>query len=242
MYHSIKIGIKNTWDDWHLVSSSRPLVNPPSPNTHFVDIPGGDGVIDLTDSISGRVTYGNRTGSWEFYVVNSGQLEYGVTYDEWYERYSDIMTYLHGRVFDVILEDDPAYYYRGRLEVNSWKSDPGNSIIIIDYNLGPYKWALYSQNDRWLWDPFNFETGVIRTYKDLVVNGSLTITYIASDVSTVPVIFTSGTGMTVSYAGTTYNLNKGYNTMNSMHFVEGENTLVFTGNGRVTIEATGGIL
>lgn len=36
MYHSITIGEKNTWDDWHLIPTSRPLVNPPSVNTHLI--------------------------------------------------------------------------------------------------------------------------------------------------------------------------------------------------------------
>ena len=28
-YHSVVFGEKNTWDDWHLVPSSRPVINPP---------------------------------------------------------------------------------------------------------------------------------------------------------------------------------------------------------------------
>ena len=28
MYHSITIGDKNTWDDWHLIPATRPLFHP----------------------------------------------------------------------------------------------------------------------------------------------------------------------------------------------------------------------
>ena len=55
MYHSITIGTKNTWDDWHLIPKSRPLVNPPSVKTNVVDIPGGDGALDLSTALSGRL-------------------------------------------------------------------------------------------------------------------------------------------------------------------------------------------
>ncbi len=44
MYHSITIGNKNTWDDWHLIPATRPLFNPPTVKTNMVNIPGGDGI------------------------------------------------------------------------------------------------------------------------------------------------------------------------------------------------------
>lgn len=241
-FHSINIGNKNTWDDWHLVPTSRPLVSPPPVQTHVVEIPGSSEFIDLTETISGRPTYGNRTGSWDFYVINSGQVVYNSSYDVWYERYSTIMDYLQGQLFDIILDDDPAYYYTGRLEVGNWNSAKGNSIIKLSYNVDPYKRDVYGANSRWLWDPFNFETGVIKSYKDLVVRGNLTVTYIAGATSSVPVITVSANGMSVTYNSTAYILSKGANVMNDMHFTEGNNTLIFSGNGRVTIEAIGGIL
>lgn len=242
-FHSITIGNKNTWDDWHLVPTSRPLVTPPPVKTHFVEIPGSDEIIDLTDVLAGRPVYGNRTGSWEFLVINSGQLEPNSDYGEWHERYSTIMAYLQGREHEAILDDDPGYYYEGRFTVGSWSSQKGNSIITISYNVDPYKRDVYGANTRWLWDPFNFETGVIRSYKNMVVRNSLTVKYISTGViSSIPIITTSASGMTVQFDGTTYNLKKGANTMQFMHFEEGENRLVFTGNGRITIEAIGGIL
>ena len=242
-YHSLNIGSKNTWDDWHLVPSSRPLVNPPSVKTHYVSVPGKDGALDLSESLSDRVVYGNRTGSWEFYVVNSGQLVFNSSYDEWYQRYTTIMEYLHGREFDLVLDDDPAFYYTGRFSVDSWKSNAGNSIINITYNVGPYKLTINDQNERWLWDPFNFETGVIRTYKNLKVNGATTIKYVmnTSAVSH-PIITCSATGMTVKFNNITYNLKRGQNVMDQISLVQGENNFLFTGNGRVTIQSTGGIL
>ena len=111
MYHSITIGEKNTWDDWHLIPSSRPLFNPPPVKTNYIEIPGGDGIIDLTTALTGRPVYGNRTGSWDFYVENGWM--------DWHVLYSEIMVYLHGQKFQAILEDDPDYYYEGRFDVNA---------------------------------------------------------------------------------------------------------------------------
>lgn len=242
-YHSINIGDINTWDDWHLVPSSRPLVNPPSVKTHYVSVPGRSGSIDLTETNAGKATFANRTGSWEFFVINSGQIIYDSSYDAWYERYTELMKYLDGSDYDVILDDDPAFYYHGRLTLDSWSSNPGNSTITISYNLEPYKWSVEDQNERWLWDPFNFETGVIRSYKNLSINGTTSIKYILNmEASVHPIITSSVKGMRVTYDNTTVTLQKGQQVVNEITLSSGENNLIFIGTGKVTIQATGGLL
>lgn len=234
MYHSITIGYKNTWDDWHLIPATRPLFNPPTVKENMVNIPGGDGVLDLTASLAGRPTYNNRTGSWTFYVQNG--------FKDWSVLYSEIMVYLHGQTFKAILEDDPAYFYEGRFSVNQWKSDKDYSQIVINYNVGPYKKEINNTSSDWLWDPFNFETGIIRNYKNLSVLTSLTVVVEGDMMDSVPVIIASASGMQVTYEGKTYSLSKGANTIPQIVLHSGENTLIFAGQGTITIENTGGRL
>lgn len=173
MYHSIKLyplstetqtefltqGI-NTWDKFHIVPTSRPHVEPPELKTNEVDIPGSDGAIDLTETPMGYPTYQNRTGSWEFIIMND-YCQPIETADEWYTTYSNIMNYLHGKRFRVVLEDDQSYFYEGRLTASNFVSEKNYSKITINYNLKPYKWSILQTGDDWFWDPFNFATGVI---------------------------------------------------------------------------------
>lgn len=140
MYHSITFGDKNTWTDWHLVATSRPVIDPPQPKTQYVDIPGADGSIDLTESLAGRPVFSDREGSLEFYVLNDFDID-GYSYD-WFTVYSTVMQYLHGRYMRMVLEDDPNYYYEGRFSVNSWKSDQNHSTITIDYHVSPYRYLI----------------------------------------------------------------------------------------------------
>lgn len=154
MYHSITFGEKNTWTDWHLVPSSRPVINPPKPKTQYVDIPGADGSIDLTESLAGRPVFSDREGSLDFIVLNDFNVD-GYDYN-WIEVYTSVMQYLHGQHMRMVLDDDPNYYYEGRFAVNSWKSDRSNSTITIDYVVGPYK----------------YETATAITTNDLII-GSL---------------------------------------------------------------------
>lgn len=164
---SAKFNGINTWKDWHLIPATRPLFNSPKVKTNYIDLPGANGSIDATQVLSSYIYYQNREGSNEFYVANG--------FGDWASRFSEIMNYVHGRKVKVILGDDPGFYYRGRLAVNQWKSEKDFSKIVIDYSLDPYKYELLSTNDDWLWDPFNFYTGVIRkkeNYTEVPMNAT----------------------------------------------------------------------
>ena len=241
MYHSItfknKNGDKNIWDDWHLIPSSRPVFNPPKPKTTYVDIPGANGSLDLSEVVSGEVVYEPRTGSFELIVANG--------YQDWHVLYSEILNYLHGQNTKAILEDDPDYYYEGRFAVNQWKSDPYYSVITIDYTVYPYKLEHASSVGGWAWDDFNFETGIVRDYKDIRVDGTHTLVVVGSEMSVVPVFTVSsddGSGLTVEYEGTKYTLNDGNNRIIHAKIHAGNNTFIFTGNGTFSLEYRGGSL
>lgn len=239
MYHSITLGDKNTWTDWHLIPSSRPLINPPNVRASMVEIPGADGLLDLSDSLIGRPTYANRSGSWDFYVDNG--------YGTWSDRYSEIMAYLHGQKMTAVLEDDPKFYYDGRFSVNQWRSDPYYSKIVIDYNVGPYKLYSATDGDLWLWDPFNFNTGVIKSYRNMTVKKGvpLTVTIEGDVMDIVPVITVQVSGMYVLFNdGITY-LSKGSHTYDSIVIRSGTNELIFNYDGsgssaKVSLKMTGG--
>ena len=153
MYHSITFGDKNTWDDWHLIPTTRPVFVPPSQKVKTLDIVGGDGLIDLSTSLTGYPVFNNREGSFDFAVANG--------YEPWYTVYSKIMSYLHGKTMKARLEDELEYYYEGRFTVNNWKSDKVFSTISIGYSVNPYKWEDRTSIEDWKWDTFNFNSSVI---------------------------------------------------------------------------------
>lgn len=156
----------NTYKDLYLVPTSRPVIAPPSVNTKSIEIPGANGSLDLTESLTPYPTYQNRTGSIEFAVLNDKM--------HWAHLYSKIMNYLHGRHGKMILEDDKNWYYDGRWAVSDWTSNNDGtwSTVSLEYDLKPYKLSitdsLEDSLDDWLWDPFSFYDGVI--YKKLSTN------------------------------------------------------------------------
>jgi hypothetical protein len=117
--------------------------------------------------------------------------------------------------------------------------DAGYITIPIKGTLKPYKYNIVSStDDDWLWDPFDFETGVIREYKDMQIEGRREITIIGSAMPVVPVLTVdseNGDGMTVLYGGHTYQLVDGDNRIPAMSIGPGEHTMTFTGVGTVSI-------
>lgn len=158
----------NTWEDWHLVPSSRPVFEPPEQKLTQVDVPGSNGLIDLSTSLTNYPIFQNRNGTIEFIVVND--------YGDWAVRYSEIMDYLHGKTLKAFLEDDKSYYYEGRFYVENWTSNNDGtwSTISIGYSVEPYKLKIQSSTDDWLWDPFNFYIDSVQhsVFKDITINNA----------------------------------------------------------------------
>ena len=168
MYHSINFELIsergnehkkfNTYEHFGLVPTVLPVIPPPSVKTHTIEIPGTNGTVDLTSSLTPYILYQNRSGSFDFVLVS-----------EWYDWptvYSKLMNYLHGHKAKIILEDDPNWYYEGRFAINSW--NPGqamNPTVSIDYDLYPYKVSVMTAQEMdvepWKWDPFSFYDGII---------------------------------------------------------------------------------
>ena len=212
--HSITITqngkTKNTWADWRLVPASRPVIAPPEPKYQYVDIPGADGELDLTEVLGVGLTYKSREGSLEFIVMNDYNSQFDPTYENavgahlytvpyqttsyapgrWAAKYAEIAGFLHGRNVMFALEDDPGYYYIGRMKVNQWKSDAGNSRITFDYHLDPYKYERTDSLTKWKWDQLNFETGVIREYNNIGVSGSQTLMIPGTPKRVIPTFYT----------------------------------------------------
>lgn len=247
MIQSITFGDKNTWDDWHILPVSRPVFAPPEVKTKYIDVPGGNGQLDLSETLTKYPIYNNRKGSFTFRVMNG--------YGDWANRYSDIMQYLHGKSLKAILADDIAWFYQGRFTVDSWDSGDTWSEITIGYDVNPFKWSIVSSTDPWLWDPFSFEVGIIwdKIFKDISINSPSSWTSVSFNpdlfglVPVAPSIIVSGapsTGIDIRFVNTYLDLDIIMNFKNGSAFVPdfifyGQTEpyrMYFRGSGKVSID------
>ena len=228
---NVTIGERKTYDDWGLLLQSL-VISMPEAKISQVDIPGADGMIDLTEAM-GSVKYNNR----ELQMIFDFQGDPA----GWHSLTSKIADYLHGKRLKIILDSDPNYYYIGRLSLNSEKSNYLINRVTITGDMDPYKYELFSSLEDWLWDPFDLETGVIREYKDLVVDGSLTVEIPGTRKEILPT-FTASAAMEVEWRGIRYDLPVGATKIYAISIPEGDHELIFYGNGVVSIDYRGGIL
>lgn len=225
MQHSIVIGGHNTYDEWGLVPVSRPYVCQPEVKTNYIDVPGGDGMLDYSAVLTGNVCYGLRKGSWEFW------LRPGET---WASVFSSILSELHGKETRVILMDDPEYFYTGRVMVNEWKSEEKNSKIVLDYSLDPYKYAIHSTKEMdWLWNDL-FDNVIY--YGRFDVEGSMERNLINPSKEDLTPTFLCSSEMTLQAGDRKHLLFAGENKNGAITLKPGDNRMTFIGNGRVLVD------
>lgn len=239
--NGVTFGSKHSFKDWGLILKSRPEISPPKPKVTYIDIPEADGQLDLTESLTGNVVYENRIIKCEFNVIDGR--------NRWSTIYSDILDFLHGQRIKVIFDEDPAFYYIGRLQVDEWKSDKKTSVITISGDVEPYKYELFSSTEDWVWDSFNFENGIVRNYSNIPIDGSYTLNIEPTRRVVSPTIIVhlknADSTMSVRYGfAETYNLSEGVNNIPEIEISQKNqyNFLRFEGQGTVTVEYRGGRL
>lgn len=134
MFRSVNFDNFNTWDDFHLIRTSK-TISSPEPKFVKVEVDGADGDLDLTEYF-GDVKYKNRKLSFNFSTATVKERDF-------LTLFSEIQNALHGQYMKIILEEDPDFYYMGRVSVNPWKSNKNIGQLTIDCDCEPYKYKLY---------------------------------------------------------------------------------------------------
>lgn len=228
----------HTLDDWQLALGNNNYIGEPKMETTYIQIPGRNGLIDASEAITGRRVFKKRPLAFELGGKNPRL--------NWDGIISKMRNEIHGRVCRITLDNDRAYYWRGRVFLEDFDRfrELGTFTLSVP-NAEPYKYSLTTSAEPWLWDPFNFETGIITYIGAVTISGTETITIPAGYMPTSPEIVVSdlsGT-LTLDYGGQTYTLTTGTNKIPSI-LVGGDADvdLTFNGNAKVQIVYRSGSL
>lgn len=226
--YGVTFGVHHSFRDYHLLPTSAPIITPPTVNTYFVDVPGADGSLDLTDALTGYPTFGDRKGTFNFQIY--------APKSEWYNVVNTLVHDLNGQRMNVILDEDKQYYYKGRLIVGTPSYGKFKATISITGTFGSNRYVAdeYSGND-WLWNPFDFDNGIAREYYKIPVRNSKTVTLIGSEIIVCPKFTLESGYMSLVCDGVTYQLTSGDNIFLNLTLGEGEKQVTFNGRGIVTI-------
>ncbi len=100
-------------------------ITTPAVKENYVDIPGGNSSLDLTEAVSG-VTF------------SDGQIAFKFTFFHEDGR-SRMKNDLHGKRMKIILEREPEYCYEGRLFCREGEYAGNIFELYIDARIAPYK-------------------------------------------------------------------------------------------------------
>ena len=228
----------HTLDDWQLALGNNNYIGEPKMETTYIQIPGRNGLIDASEAITGRRVFKKRPLAFELGGKNPRL--------NWDGIISKMRNEIHGRVCRITLDNDRAYYWRGRVFLEDFDRfrELGTFTLSVP-NAEPYKYSLTTSAEPWLWDPFNFETGIITYIGAVTISGTETITIPAGYMPTAPEIVVSDLSgsLTLDYGGQTYTLTTGTNKIPSI-LVGGDSDvdLTFNGNAKVQIVYRSGSL
>lgn len=121
----------HSYYDLDLWFSERPDLGSPDPKINAVEVPGSDGVIDLTEANSGEVKYTNRIMVFTFAAM--------VPHDRQSAFRSRISNCLHGKhIKQIVLDEDPEWYYSGRASVAFTDVTPWKLRCVVTIDAAPY--------------------------------------------------------------------------------------------------------
>lgn len=129
--NQFKIGDKLTKDDWGLSLQSF-TIGEPEIKTNYIDLPVGDGSIDLTEALRGEVSYRDRAIEATFNILAPRAA--------WQPLMDQIKAYAHGRKLHIKVPDDAEHYFIGRVNVGPLIKGSASATFKIDITAEPYKY------------------------------------------------------------------------------------------------------
>lgn len=104
----------------------------PAPQTKFIDIIGRDGALDLSNAF-GEIHFKSRDWTLDFKCFNPAV--------NWLALSSTVMNAIHGKRLNFTFDDDPNWYWTGRVMVQNYTSKKGEGTLRIKITSDPYKYA-----------------------------------------------------------------------------------------------------
>jgi phage-related protein len=203
----------NTWADWNLVLTAKDIT-PPEPKTNYISLDGMHGTLDLTEALTGEVTFNDRTINASFWTCEGTPTERA-------RLLKTITTALHGKKIKVIEPDDPYHYYYGRLMIKKSVNIMAYMEFEVEIICEPWRYAI-AESERLV-----------------EVNGSAVDVVICNNgVKTLTPTVTVTDEVTISYADATVTLTEGSYRITNLKLYQGTNLFHVEGNGSVTFAYT----
>ena len=196
-----------TFNEWGVYLSSIDLGDP-KPKEIYVEIPNGDGALDLTEALTGDVHYESRPIEMVFTIKPE-------TYSVQLAR--RIRSFLNGQRRIIRWDDEPGYHLIGRCATTLQK-DGVLWLLTVRATCQPWKYK-------------NAPTVVNST---IGASGTTSITLTNERKRVIPTI-TASAAVTIAFNGQTISVNGGTQRLTNIALSYGNNALTITGVAGTTV-------
>lgn len=196
----------HTGDDLDLVQEKK-SIGKPTIQTYTVQVPGRNGLLNLTKGLTGKVAYNNRPLSFQYF--GTGDRERLLYLDA-------LMSQYHGETIRIIDDDYPDHYYEGEVSVST----------VFNYNYVTITLTVDAQ-------PFRLK--VKPTVIERTISEETVIRLINESIPAVPVITVDAT-LTVTFNGVSQSLAAGTHTVEDFELKRGVNEFTVSGTGTISFE------
>lgn len=230
----------HTYEDLGLIITNACSISNPEMNEAYIEIKGRNGLLDISEALTGKATYKSRHISISLAGINEQT--------SWDIIMSDLRNRFDGKLVNITFDNDPAYYWTGRAHLTSFERDADCGRFIFDIPAAdPYKYRLQAFNESWLWDSFNFNTDYVTEETEYTINQHTEITLPAGHMPVSPTIIVTNinTYLTVQKYGDArvIPLSLGENKVYAITVNDtSESILMFEGDGTFSINYRGGSL
>lgn len=196
-----------SFSDWGIYLTSL-TIDAPKPKEIYVEIPNGDGALDLTEALTGEVHYESRPFEAVFAIKPE---TYSVDLVRW------LIGYLNGKQRTIRTKEEPGYYLVGRC-ATSLKNDGVLAILTVKATCQPWKYK-------------NAPTVVNST---IGASGTTELNLTNERKRVIPTI-TASAAVTILFGGTSTSLNAGTQRLTNIALSYGNNALTITGAEGATV-------
>lgn len=196
-----------SFSDWGLYLTSL-TIDAPKPKEIYVEIPNGDGSLDLTEALTGEVHYESRPIEAVFAIKPE---TYSADLVRW------LIGYLNGKQRTIRTKEEPGYYLVGRC-ATSLKNDGVLAILTVKATCQPWKYK-------------NAPTVVNST---IGATGTTKLRLSNERKRLIPTI-TASAAVTIIFNGQTISVNAGTQRLTNIALSYGDNVLTITGTEGTTV-------
>ena len=196
-----------SFSDWGLYLTSL-TIDAPKPKEIYVEIPNGDGALDLTEALTGEVHYESRPFEAVFAIKPE---TYSADLVRW------LIGYLNGKQRTIRTKEEPGYYLIGRCAI-TLKNDGVLAVLTIKATCQPWK----------------FKNDLTAINATIGASGTTTLNLTNERKRVIPTI-TASAAVTIAFNGQTISVNAGTQRLTNIALQYGNNVLTITGAEGTTV-------